>query len=406
MSQLSTSLNASPGAGPHPESSLPSRTPPPRWMWVGGAVAALALILGVALLLGRSPPPQAPQAPAMTVNGDSVLLHPDAPQWRYVELAVAQENTALVPLPAPGRVDFDEKRSASVGSPLPGRIERVLVRVGDKVKPGDRLFSVRSGALADLERDVATAQEAVAVKKRLAERARELVALKASPEKDLLASEAELREAELALKASRAKRDSLQVNPEGENLFWVVAPRAGTVVDLDLFASQEVTPDRDKPLLRLSELAEVLVLADVQENDAYDVRVGAPVVIKTQSGSLTRPGVVDHVSAVVDPKRRTVEVRIRAKNDDGLLRPNAYVEVSLASDPAVKRVRVPAEAVVTEGNRSMVFVSREAGKLERVAVTLGRQRDGEVELREGLPPGAHFVSRGAILLLNQIELAD
>jgi cobalt-zinc-cadmium efflux system membrane fusion protein len=107
---------------------------------------------------------------------------------------------------------------------------------------------------------------------------------------------------------------------------------------------------------------------------------------------------------VVDPKRRTVELRIRAANDDRALRPNAFVDVELASDPTQKRVRVPAEAVVTDGQSSVVFVSRGEGKLERVTVTPGRQRSGEVELRAGLDPGARYVSKGAILLLNQLTL--
>ena len=107
---------------------------------------------------------------------------------------------------------------------------------------------------------------------------------------------------------------------------------------------------------------------------------------------------------MVDPKRRTVELRIRASNEDRALRPNAFVDVELQSDPSQKRIRVPAEAVVTDGQNSVVFVARGEGRLERVTVTPGRQRGGEVELRAGLEPGSRYVSKGAILLLNQLEL--
>ena len=86
------------------------------------------------------------------------------------------------------------------------------------------------------------------------------------------------------------------------------------------------------------------------------------------------------ISQVVDPQRHTVEVRIRAENADHALRPNAFVEVSLAPDPSRRRVRVPGEAVVSDGKRSVVFVTHDAGRLERVPVTVGRRRDGEVEL--------------------------
>ncbi|MGZ6028461.1 MAG: efflux RND transporter periplasmic adaptor subunit, partial [Myxococcaceae bacterium] len=324
--------------------------------------------------------------------------------WRYVELSVATEAPPLPPPPVPGRVSFDEKRTASLSAPLPGRVEKVLVRIGDRVKEGDRLFNVRSAAWADLEREMASARANVEVKKRIAARARELVEIRAVPEKDALAAEADLHEADLGARASAAKRASLRIAPEGDNLFWVVAPRSGSVVDLDVVASQEVQPSGDKPLVRISELSEVLVLADVQESDAYDLKVGGEVTIRTRAGAVTRTGTIERISEVVDPKRRTVELRIRASNEDRALRPNSFVDVELKSDQSQKRIRVPSEAVVTDGQNSVVFVARGEGRLERVTVTPGRQRAGEVELRAGLEPGSRYVSKGAILLLNQLEL--
>ncbi len=369
----------------------------------GGAIALVLLVLASWLLL-RSRETTTHVTRRITVEGNTLLIPEQAPQWRYVELATATEAPPLPPPPVPGRVSFDEKRTASLSAPLPGRVEKVLVRIGDRVTEGEKLFNVRSAAWADLEREMASARANVEVKKRIAARSRELVEIRAVPEKDALAAEADLHEAELAARASAAKRASLRIAPEGDNLFWVVAPRSGTVVDLDVVASQEVQPSGDHPLVRISELSEVLVLADVQESDAYDLRVGGEVTIRTRAGSVTRPGTIDRISEVVDPKRRTVELRIRALNGDRALRPNAFVDVELQSDPAQKRVRVPAEAVVTDGQSSVVFVSRGGGKLERVTVTPGRQRSGEVELRSGLSPGAQYVSKGAILLLNQLEL--
>jgi len=369
---------------------------------VGAITLVVLVVLSWLLLRGREATSESVHH--ITVHGNTLLIPEQAPQWRYVELATATEAPPLPPPPVPGRVSFDEKRTASLSAPLPGRVERVLVRIGDRVQEGDRLFNVRSAAWADLEREMASARANVEVKRRIAARTRELVEIRAAPEKDALSAEADLHEAELAARASAAKRSSLRIAPEGDNLFWVVAPRSGTIVDLDVVASQEVQPSGDHPLVRISELTEVLVLADVQESDAYDLRVGGQVTIRTRAGNLTRSGSIERISEVVDPKRRTVELRIRAENQDRALRPNAFVDVELQSDPTQKRVRVPAEAVVTDGQSSVVFVSRGEGKLERVTVTPGRQRSGEVELRAGLEPGARFVSKGAILLLNQLAL--
>ncbi len=330
---------------------------------------------------------------------------PDAGPEGYVQIAVAMEAAALSPLPVPARVAFDERRTASVGSPLAGRVEQVVVRPGDHVKAGDKLFSVRSAALADLDRDLKTARNDVDVKRRLAGRTRELAALQLVPEKDLLAADADLRDAELTLGAAEAKRQSLKVDIESDYLFWVTAPQDGTIVEQDVSASQEVTSERADALLRISDLREVVVLADIQERDVYDVRVGTPVTIDVGGGDVQRHGTLEHVSELVDPERRTVAARIRADNADGALRPNALVQVTLEPDASAKRILVPADAVVRDGQRSVVFVAGDKGELRRVRVQTGRERDGQLELRGGLAPGSRYVAKGATLLLNQVGIS-
>ncbi|MBL8919401.1 MAG: efflux RND transporter periplasmic adaptor subunit [Myxococcaceae bacterium] len=361
---------------------------------------ALVLVAGCAV----KPPEEVVEQ--MKVDAKGITLSPDAPQWRYVELAVAQRSPSLEPLPIPARVTLDEKRTANVGAPLPGRVEQVAVRLGSRVKLGDQLFSVRSGAFAELDREKEAARAQVVVRQRLLDRAKELLELRAAAQKDVLTAEAELVEAELTLKAAASKLRSLQVTSAGDNLFWVKAARAGTIVDLDVYLGQEVTPDRDKPLLQLSDLDEVLVVADVPEADVGDLSIGEAVSIRASAGSTPRDGVIEYISEVVDPRRRTVEVRARAKNADRFLRPNAFVEVVATPDPSLSVVRVPDAAVVTQGTRSVIFVSNGPGRLEPVAVTTGRRRDGVTEVRRGLEENQRFVAKGALLLLNQVELAS
>ena len=74
-----------------------------------------------------------------------------------------------------------------------------------------------------------------------------------------------------------------------------------------------------------------------------------------------------------------------------------------------KRIVVPAEAVVTDDQKSVVFIKREAPggatRLERREVKMGRVRDEKAEIVSGLEDGETFVSRGALLLLNALDLA-
>jgi cobalt-zinc-cadmium efflux system membrane fusion protein len=402
---MSTTPSLSPMPG-SPAHERPAAVIPPPLLWLGAAVVVALLGFGAWELLHPAGRGQASSVrDGIHVAGDAVAFAANTPMRRYFEIEQAAEQAALAPLPVPGRVALDERRTSAIGAPLPGRVEEVVVRVGDVVQPGAKLLSIRSGALADVQHEIDQATAQVAVKKRIVERTRALVELQTAAVKDQLAAEAELREAELALQNALARRDSLRISPAGINEFWVTAPRAGAIVELGVTPGEQVSPDRDAPLLKIADLSEVLVVADVQERDASDLRAGDVVEVRGLGGTLTRAGTVEHVSDVVDPARRTIQARVRVENGDGKLHPNAYVEVAIPAGPT-PRVRVAAEAVLTDGHESVVLREDATGRLVRTPVIVGRERNGEVEILGGLGAGDRYVGRGAILVLNEIDLAE
>jgi multidrug efflux pump subunit AcrA (membrane-fusion protein) len=134
-----------------------------------------------------------------------------------------------------------------------------------------------------------------------------------------------------------------------------------------------------------------------------------------QTAQILEPGAVDDgmtgtiasIGAVVDPQRRMVDVRVRVANPVAALRPNAFVQVAFTPDDQ-QHVVVPVEAVVTDDQESFVFV-RTAGSetsLERRKVALGHQQGNQVEVLSGLAPGDAYVTKGALLLLNAVDLAS
>lgn len=385
-------------------SETTARTFGRRRLWIVGG-ATIAFGAAATLASARSHDDVATPSPdaAIAIEGERITLPDGGSQWRYVDLAEVSSMPALPPLATPGRVEFDETRTSAVGSPLAGRVEQVLVRLGASVKKGERLFSVRSAQLVELERDIADTRAQVQLRERLAKQARELVELRALPERELLEAEAALQTARLEASAAVERRRALNLERASADAFWVVSPRDGTVVSLDVSHGQEVSPDRDAPLLQLADLSRVVVVADIAERDAAEVQTGTAAQVLTRSGQIVE-GAVAFVSGVVDPHRRTVQVRVDTDNASGLLRPNAYVDVTLAPRDE-ERVRVPATAVVTHGSNAVVFVAQADGSLARTPVRTGRSRDGDVEIVAGLEPGTRIVTRGAHLLLNAIDLA-
>lgn len=386
--------------------SSPLRVTPARLaIVVAAALAAGALLSGV---LRRGAARVAERAPAFQVEGPRVDIRAGAPTWTYLGFATAALHPALPPPPVPGRVAVDEARAEPIEAPLPGRIDSVAVKLGERVEPGQRLIAVRSPDLVDLARELDQIKAEEAAKARTVDRLRALVALTAEPEKKLVEAEQALTQAQLARAAAEAKLRSLSVATASEGLYWLTAPRAGVVVARDALAGQQVGPERSDPLLVIAALDEVIVTADVPEASVRSLAVGQRAqIIEAGAADGGVTGVIESIGAVVDPQRRMVDVRVRVPNPDGALRPNAFVQVAFTPDGR-PLVVVPVEAVVTDDQQSFVFV-RAAGSdttLERRQVTLGHQQDDQVEVLSGLAPGDTYVTKGALLLLNAVDLAS
>jgi len=398
---------------PQPQSTRNSgahHTHPGKSSLVGPLVAvAVATALGAVLFLrpwSHEAPPDAEKSTGLVVAGTEIRIAPSAPQWKFIELRAATEGPPLPPVPAPGRVAVDESRAAPVFSPIAGRVETISVALGQKVRAGERVVAVRSAQVPELLRDVASTREILTLKTVAAQRVKDLVALHAVPEKELELAETERREADLAMQAANGKLRGLRVTEaSGDGLFWVKAPRAGIVVERRGLVGQEAGPDRTDPLLVVADLTEVVVIADVLEIDAGGLHAGQTA--RITSAALPPEGLegkLVHVGDIVDPIRRTVAVRILLSNSSHGLRPNGFVRVTFQA-PGGPRVIVPSESVVTDDQKTVVFVAGKDDRLARRSVRAGRTRDGQTEIIEGLAAGERYAARGALLLLNAIDLA-
>ena len=112
-------------------------------------------------------------------------------------------------------------------------------------------------------------------------------------------------------------------NVPGETVFTVTAPRAGIIVEHKVSVGQQVAPEAGS-LLAIADLSHVWVYANLSDDAHLDI--GAPARVTLETGG-TVDGVVDQVSAIVDPERHTVPVRVALDNASGALRPGAYADV-------------------------------------------------------------------------------
>jgi cobalt-zinc-cadmium efflux system membrane fusion protein len=341
--------------------------------------------------------------PAFTATKSAVTVHESTSGITFKTVPIRDGQ----PIPSPpvtARVITVETLTEPFFSPLHGRVSEVRVRLGDRVKKGDRLLLIQTPELPELTRQRQEAKLAVALKQATVDRLHQLVLARAVPEHDLAIAQTELDTAKVDVQSSEAKLRSLAIVPVGDGSYWITADRNGTVVDLRVSPGASVGPDIDHPVCVVADLSQVLVIGDVPQSFANGLEPDLPATIRVpgQPNDLIT-GIIQTVSGVVDPERQSVPVRVLVANAEGKLRPNAFVELELQPKSHKNVLLVPTTAIVTDGLDTAVFVKRDEAKYEKQQVTIGRQNAEWSEIITGVKVGDEVVVTNPLLLINALE---
>jgi len=88
-----------------------------------------------------------------------------------------------------------------------------------------------------------------------------------------------------------------------------------------------------------------------------------------------------------------VKVTVEMKEARGGFKPGAFVRVEIKTDTKQNAVLIPKKAVVEEDGQHFVFVA-DKESASRVKVSLGYQREDQVEVLGGLKVGQQVVVAG------------
>jgi Cu(I)/Ag(I) efflux system membrane fusion protein len=145
-------------------------------------------------------------------------------------------------------------------------------------------------------------------------------------------------------------------------------------------------------------------VADVYEPEIPRVKVGMPadLTLGTFPGRAF-PGRVAFIDPQVDPKSRTVKVRVELANPMGELKPEMFGEMVLKSQVR-KGLVIPVDAVLDSGARKIVFVALGDGRFEPREVQVGSSLGETVEVRSGLKKGESVVTRANFLVDSESRL--
>ena len=112
--------------------------------------------------------------------------------------------------------------------------------------------------------------------------------------------------------------------------------------------------------------------------------------------------VVARVGQVVNSETRRIQVRCDLQNAEGYLKPEMYARVSLLTSEGATAVRLPNNALVTEGLYSFVFIETRPHLFVKRRVDLAVQDREFSYVRAGVRKAERVVVGGALLLQSEL----
>jgi len=348
------------------------------------------------------------------------------PEWIAVEAAAERATADAVR--TTGRLTTHEDSTWKVGSIAAGRMVQLLVKLGERVKPGQVLARMHSHDVHEARAEYARAKgewnrakAALAIATRMRDRAKTLFELKAGSleqveraDEALLTAQAALRSAEVDVRRTVTHLvENLQIDPEepvdhkpGDNLHEedlvpVKSPGAGVVLRRLVTEGSVVTPGEE--LLIVSDLNRLRLIASVGEQNLASIRLGAAARVEIP-GLLGRvfQGRVDRIGEEMDPQTRAAEVWITIGAAGNALKPEGYANVEIETGGSRRAIIIPSDALQDVQGTPSVFVEVGAGRYAVRAVQTGAKSERFLEVKQGLRPGERVVVRGSFLLKSQL----
>jgi RND family efflux transporter MFP subunit len=325
-----------------------------------------------------------------------------------VEVAVARRQPVKQELMVVGNLIGDT--TVAVVPRAAGRLEQVLVQLGDRVSRGQRIAKIEDQELQEQIRQAEAAMQVASatIRQREAdlqlartnvERSRNLFERQLLPKQTLDDNEARYQSAEAQL--DLAKAQNTQSNARLEELrvnmtnTVITSPVNGFVArraaDPGAFVSQNA------PVVDVVDISRVRLVVNVVEKDLRIIRIGDDTEVEVDAFPGEKfSGRIARLAPVLDPATRTFPIEIEIPNLSFRLKPGMYARVAITTGENENAIVVPTNAVVDAGGgRRGVFLAQADNTALLRPVEVGIEKDDLTEILSGVAAGDRIVTTGA-----------
>ncbi|TDE16525.1 efflux RND transporter periplasmic adaptor subunit [Dyadobacter psychrotolerans] len=301
-----------------------------------------------------------------------------------------------------GKVVPDENQVIKIFPLVGGNVEDVNVELGDNVRKGQKLATIRSGEVADFERQMIQAQSDLLIAQKNLSSTEDLYESKLVPERDAITARQMVDKAQAEL--SRVK-EIFSIYGIGKSTNYTIkSPINGFIIDKNVNRGMQLRSDNSESLFTVGQIADVWVMANVNESDIPRVKLGMAADVRTISfPDQIFKGKVDKIYNVLDPETKAMKIRIQLQNVGFKLKPEMHATVYLNFEEGNQMQAIPSQSIIFDRSKNWVMVFHSRSKIETRAVEIYRSLANRTYISSGLKNGDVVISKNQLLVYDALN---
>lgn len=309
-----------------------------------------------------------------------------------------------------------------VGAQVSGKIEKIYVTLGQKVKTGDLIAQIDSSTqqntldtatakLASYQAQLKAKKVAYSVAKSSYDRLAKLYAKKSVSLDEFESAKDTLATAEAAIEEIDAsiKQAEIEVNDAKTNLGYtkIVAPIDATIISIPVSEGQTVNANQTTPtIVQVADLSKVLIKPEISEGDITKVTAGMEVKFSTFSDpdkiyratidsvdpAMTTLTDNEYTESVSDTNAVYYYANVVVENPDNNLRIGMTTQNTITIADVKNTLLIPTITLKKQNNKVFVNVLTTADQVEQREVQIGLNDDMNTQILSGLTEGEKVIS--------------
>ena len=369
---------------------------------------------------GHTPAAVQPEAKPETAGEQetsTIEIPPEKQQLIGVKIAEVSVKPLRKIIRTVGRIEYDERKIATVNTKIEGWVERLYVDyTGRYVKKGEALAEIFSPELIATQQELINALKWETQGKEIRDGSNPTLPPPGKKAEGGFSAEnmSKMFSADAAklLEASKQRLRLWDINEEqikkieetGKPIrtLTIYSPVSGYVVQKMALRGMKVMPG--EKLFDVADLSTLWILADIYEHDIFLVKPGQSAKI-TLSYSPDKEffSRIDYIYPTISTATRTARVRFEIPNYSGQLKPQMFTNIEIRIDLG-KKLAIPDDAVIDTGTRRVVYVDKGDGYFEPREVKLGVRAEGLSEIIMGLKAGEKVAASATFLIDSEAQL--